>query len=365
MNLNTFKGSIFKINTSRGSGTGFLLKGKTFLITNHHVVEGFKEVAVEDTKQNRFLGKVHYINPDTDLAFIHVEELKDYQSDISINEGITPNSSDKLFVLGYPFGLPFTVTEGIISSTEQLMGKHKFVQTDAAVNPGNSGGPMVNANGELIAITTSKFTNADNVGFGIPFADLNKEIAAYEKADQSLEFLLACPSCKTTVAKPSDYCDSCGTSLNKKYFDTIPADKLEQFVESALESTGLNPVLARSGHAYWSFHQGSSLIRIFVYRNSYLFATSPLNNLPEQNLNELYEYLLSDPVQPYKLGISENMVYIAYRVHIDDIFSDKQDLIKKQLAGLPLKADDLDDYLVDNFKCPMTEFSKEELKREE
>lgn len=365
MELSTYKTAIFKISTSRGSGTGFLIHEKGFLITNHHVVNGFREVAIEDAKQNRFLGHVRYINPQVDLAFIEVEGLPSLTSSIKINADMKPEGRDKLFVLGFPFGMPFTITEGIISSPEQEMDKNKYIQTDAAVNPGNSGGPMLNEQGELIGVTTSKFTNADNVGFGIPFYTLSKEIEAFEKVDSKQGFSLACPSCKKASHEASDYCNNCGAALDKNYFDTIPQNQVEQFVEDALRDLDINPILARAGSTYWNFHQGSSLVRIFSYRGNYLFATSPLNELPTQNIEALYEYLLSDPVQPYKLGISENSIYLSYRVHMNDIFSDKQEDIKKNLSALAIKADEMDDFFVDNYNCPMTDFSKEELRRKE
>ena len=74
----------------------------------------------------------------------------------------------KINVAGNPFGMPFTATEGTVSSPRQLMDDTYYIQTDAAVNPGNSGGPMFNLDGEVVAITTSKMSNEDNMGFGIP-----------------------------------------------------------------------------------------------------------------------------------------------------------------------------------------------------
>ncbi len=364
MDLKLYKDSIFKINTSRGSGTGFLVKDKKFLITNYHVVRNFREIAVEDSTKNVFLGNVIYVNPSIDLAFIEVKDLEHISSGIAINKDVHPEGRDKLFVLGFPFGMPFTITEGIISSPDQIMDNRKYVQTDAAVNPGNSGGPMVNESGELIAVTTSKFTNADNVGFGIPFQTLVEEIENFEKIEPA-QFTVACHSCKKGFNQVTEYCDSCGATLSKEHFDITPLSKLDEFVEGALTDLGINPVLARAGNSYWNFHQGSSNVRVFLYRNSYLFATSPMNELPKQDLGKLYEYLLSDPVQPYKLGVSENTIYISYRVHLEDVFSEKQDIIKKQLSELALKADDLDDFFVDNYACPMTEYSKEELRRKE
>ena len=76
----------------------------------------------------------------------------------------------------YPFGMWFTVTEGIVSSPKQNVSWRDLIQTDAAINPGNSGWPLVNEKWQLIWINTSKYTNADNTGFAVSSAELIEEL---------------------------------------------------------------------------------------------------------------------------------------------------------------------------------------------
>jgi len=104
------------------------------------------------------------------------------------------------------------------------------------------------------------------------------------------------------------------------------------------------------------FLKGSALIRIFVYNNNYLFATSPLNNIPKQNLDTLFSHINANKVSPYMLGISNNKIYISYRTHLSDIYSEKKEEIKNNLTNLAIVADDLDDFFVKEFGC---EFSME------
>lgn len=91
-----------------------------------------------------------------------------------------------------------------------------------------------------------------------------------------------------------------------------------------------------------------------------MVATSPINNLPKQNLKELTEYLLQDQVAPYSLGISNNKIYISYRAHLSDIFTDHAETLKHDIKNLALKADDLDNFFMDEYGCEMAIEAKEE-----
>lgn len=110
--------------------------------------------------------------------------------------------------------MPFTATEGTVSSPKQLMDDSYYIQTDAAVNPGNSGGPMFNQNGEVVAITTSKLTNADNMGFGIPIASLCTLLEQISELDRN-NFNIQCNSCEEFISEEDEYCPSCGRNYRK------------------------------------------------------------------------------------------------------------------------------------------------------
>lgn len=353
----TLSKAVFKINTSSGSGTGFYLKDKGIVITNYHVVQGNHSVALEDHNKDRYLAVVIFVNPYSDLAFLKPEHDLDVPS-ISLADPEVLSSRDKVYVLGFPFGMPFTVTEGIVSSTKQLMEGQHFIQTDAAVNPGNSGGPVVNALGEVVGVTTAKFTNADNVGFAIPLGVVLEELATLDQ-NAAHVFSVKCNSCKNLIFEKTEYCENCGNNIDEQLFEESDLTQFADFVEGALSGLGMNPVLARAGYDYWVFHQGSSEIRIFVFNQNYLYATSPLNSLPNSGLEDLYTYLLSDPVQPYTLGIHDSKIYISYRIHITEVFSDHAKEVQQNLTNLALKADEMDNFFVDVYNCEFTNYTKE------
>jgi V8-like Glu-specific endopeptidase/RNA polymerase subunit RPABC4/transcription elongation factor Spt4 len=350
------KNSIYKIITAGGTGTGFKVENHDFVITNYHVIKGNKTVAVENHNKDRFLAKVVMVNTEVDLAFLHVQDLKNTPGTIQLDASIEVQNRQKVFINGFPFGMPFTVTEGIVSSPNQPMHGRNYIQTDAAVNPGNSGGPMLNEDGVLIGVTTSKFTEADNVGFGIKHNDLIKQINDFTYTD--VKYYVKCNSCDQFTVEESEFCSNCGNNIDISVFEEFEKSHFAKFTEDALSELGINPILCRAGRDFWEFHQGSAQIRIFIVNNNYLFATSPLNKLPKQNLDELLTYVTSNKVLPYILGVYDNKIFVSYRTHLSDIYSDKKDDVKNNIIRLALKADELDDFFKDKFGCEMSMESK-------
>jgi len=302
------------------------------------------------------MAKVVFVNKEADVAFLKPE--KEFETPlIELADISNLRSRDQVYVLGFPFGMPYTETTGIVSAPKQLMEGRYYIQTDAAVNPGNSGGPVVDESGKVVGITTSKFTQADNMGFAVPVDILREELATFSQ-NTSLNYSIKCNSCKSLIVDEVEYCPNCGNTIDAKLFEEISKTKIEEYVESALEQIGIEPVLARSGYEFWEFHRGSALVRVFVFNKNYLYTTSPINNLPTSNLEQLYKYLLSNPILPYQLGIYQNQIFISYRVHISDIFSKLGESIKKNLANLLERADEMDDFLEKEYGCPKSNFAK-------
>lgn len=351
--------AVFKVNHAGGSGSCFYLKKYDLFVTNYHVVEGFQKMAIQDNTKNAYLAQVVLVNPELDIAILAADGDFSALPEISFSNIDEIAIGQRINVAGYPFGMPFTVTEGTVSSPKQLMGNNYYIQTDAAVNPGNSGGPMFNDKNELIAITVSKLNNADNMGFGIPVSSLNTVLEHIGDLDRTI-FNVQCDSCEELIDHEEEYCPSCGNQLKEGLFSERSLTDLAEYCEKAIEDMGINPILARVGHESWKFHKGSSEIRMFVYQRSYLFCTSPLNILPKKDLEPVLNYLLSADMKPYQLGLDDNQIYISYRIHISDIFSDYSEEIRKNMTELAFKADELDNFLADTYGCEFSEYAKKD-----
>ena len=236
--------------------------------------------------------------------------------------------------------------------------RHRF-QKRQAVNPGNSGGPIFNEKNEVVGVTVSKLSNADNMGFGIRVEALRKLLEFVEAADRTA-FQVQCDSCDELISEEEEFCPSCGEKLPEGIFEEREPSSLSTFCERAIREMGVNPILARDGYDSWTFHKGSSEVRIFVYENTYLFAVSPINLLPKKEVERVLDYILSEDFSPYKLGIEGRQIYIAYRVHLSDITDASEDEILTNLVNLALKADEMDNMMVEEFGCEFSEYSKHE-----
>lgn len=144
-----------------GLGSGVVVDRDGHILTNYHVVEGADELTVEFPDGERYPGEVLGIDPGNDLAVVRVEAPAAQLVPARFADSDRVRVGEPVFAIGNPFSLNFTVTSGIVSALEResrgSFGRpiRDVIQTDAAVNPGNSGGPLFNAAGEVIGINTA------------------------------------------------------------------------------------------------------------------------------------------------------------------------------------------------------------------
>ena len=148
--------------------TGFLADGKGYIITNAHVVDNAKNLVVENKKGEQFFAKALYSNPLTDLAILKITDTSfKKENDLPYT---FPKSlmelAEPIYTLGYPRE-EVVYGEGYLSAKSGYYGDTTSYQISISVNPGNSGGPVINKSGEVIGIISSKETNADGVVFAI------------------------------------------------------------------------------------------------------------------------------------------------------------------------------------------------------
>lgn len=163
--------SRFRINT--GVGSAVIIDPAGYLVTNFHVVADASEIRLQ-LSDGRFANPVLVgVDPETDLALLKVD-LGPLQA-IPLGRSDQLRIGDVVLAIGNPYGLSKTVTQGIVSATGrgslELLTFENFIQTDAAINSGNSGGALVNANGQLVGINTmvlAQDAGTEGIGFAIP-----------------------------------------------------------------------------------------------------------------------------------------------------------------------------------------------------
>ena len=159
---------------SRGVGSGFIVDPKGVILTNYHVVENMTGIMVKLQSGEQLRGTVVGLDEETDIAVIKVNAGRDLPA-VNLGNSDDMQVGDWVLAIGSPFGLEQTVTAGIISTkerqTDPLASFRRFIQTDAAINRGNSGGPLVNMRGEVIGINSQIATSTgdyNGIGFALP-----------------------------------------------------------------------------------------------------------------------------------------------------------------------------------------------------
>ena len=159
-----------RMTERKGQGSGFIISPDGLILTNHHVVDGADEIKVHLTDDREFNAKVIGSDAKTDVAVIKIDG-KDLPC-VKLGNSKDVKVGEWVAAIGAPFGLENTVTSGIVSAKSRNLPSDQFVpfiQTDAAVNPGNSGGPLFNMKGEVIGINSQIFSTSG--GFmGLSFA---------------------------------------------------------------------------------------------------------------------------------------------------------------------------------------------------
>jgi serine protease Do len=149
-------------------GTGFLIDGKGYLVTNAHVVKGSKSVIIQNNKGQQFRASIAYENELTDIAILKVEDI-DFKNIPTVPYNIRksgPELGESLFTLGFPRE-EIVYNEGYMSAKTGFNGDTLSCQIGVAANPGNSGGPVFNRNGEVIGIINTRQVQAQGVVFAI------------------------------------------------------------------------------------------------------------------------------------------------------------------------------------------------------
>ncbi len=214
---------------SAALGSGFIIDKNGIVVTNNHVIDGAEDIVVQINGDKEFKAKVIGADPLSDIAILKIETNEKFIP-VKFGDSDKARIGDWVIAIGNPFGLGGTVTSGIISARNRSIGLSRYedyIQTDASINSGNSGGPLFDMNGDVIGINTAILGRSGNVGIGfsipsnsakividqlikfgetkrgwlgVRIQDVTKEIAEIEKLDEPRGALVA----SVAVNSPSD-----------------------------------------------------------------------------------------------------------------------------------------------------------------
>lgn len=349
--VDTYRNAIIQIATPYSTGTGFYLYNRNIIVTNYHVVEGNRSVVIEGACFKKQLAEVRFIDTKYDLAFLSGPKDAEGLPDIHLGLEKPMRERDVVTAIGHPFGLKFSLKSGIVSNTAEVMNGIPYLHIDAALNPGNSGGPLVNDAGEVVGVNTFVMRDGDNTGFSLPVRFLNESLEGYDKAAGAVA--ARCPACMAVVTEEKvekKRCYNCGNiiELPNQVEEYMPSG-VAKSVENLIQNIGHDVLLSRSGRNAWEIKQGSATIVVSYHDQSGLIsADTVLCELPKENIKPLYEYLLRENYSNEDLTLSLREQDILLSLLIFDRYLNEE-TGKKMLTQLFEKADYYDNVLVEQF----------------
>ena len=154
----------------RGAGSGFIIDPDGSILTNHHVIEHAERITVKLSDGRTMRARVIGTDPDTDVALIKVDGQRNLPV-APLGDSMSLRMGEWVCAIGNPLGYEHSVTVGVVSFLGRKLfdaSLDNYIQTDAAINFGNSGGPLLNSRGEVIGINSAISSRASNIGFAVP-----------------------------------------------------------------------------------------------------------------------------------------------------------------------------------------------------
>ena len=349
--IEQYKSTVIQIATPYSTGTGFYLADCNLIITNEHVIRDNKTVVIDGEGLEKQLVNVLYIDQKHDLAFLEVPTGHSMPA-IFLRDTSRPlTEGEEILAVGHPFGLKYTVTKGIISNTLHEVAGINYIQHDAALNPGNSGGPLISKTGKIVGVNTFIVKKGNSIGFSLPARYLQTAIEDFQKGNG--EQGVRCTSCASLVFESTikgKYCPHCGSYITMiSQVDTYEPSGISRSIEEMLAGMGYDIDLSRMGPSNWTVKRGSAKINIAYHEKSGLITGDAyLATLPKGEVLDLYTFLLQQNYDLEGLTFSVKGQDIILSLLIFDQYMDKE-VSKKLFSHLTASADHFDDILVDQF----------------
>ena len=157
--------SVFVIYSGDALGSGFAV-GENCIVTNAHVIDNQNDIKIETYDGHEYTAILFGIDESEDLAALVIEEV--VFPHLKMADLSAMKIGDDIYTIGAPKGMAYTLTKGTVSAKSRIVRYKSYIQIDAAINEGNSGGPLLNDNGEVLGMNTLKMSDSEGIGLAIP-----------------------------------------------------------------------------------------------------------------------------------------------------------------------------------------------------
>lgn len=161
--------SIFVIYSGNYAGSGFAV-GQNTVVTNAHVIGNSNDIVITTYNGEAYRASIYLIDNSFDIAVLSVDEANFAPLPIGNCDELKIGSD--IYAIGAPKSMDYTLTKGVVSSKARTINGRDYIQIDAAINSGNSGGPLLNNVGEVVGVNSMKLTNAEGIGLAIPISEV-------------------------------------------------------------------------------------------------------------------------------------------------------------------------------------------------
>lgn len=228
--------SVFVVYSGNSLGSGFAI-GENCIVTNAHVIENVHSITLTSYEGDKYTASLLGIDEDKDIAVLVIKDASfPYLKMANLS---TVKIGDDIYAIGAPKGMAYTLTKGTVSAKERIVENESFIQIDAAINEGNSGGPLLNDAGEVLGMNTMKMTDSEGIGLAIPadrIASTLKELGVETDTNGNVNSTMNTPNTTTPIEVPSDTDKSKDTEQQEK--NSLPTVTYAAIVIAAVSLLG-------------------------------------------------------------------------------------------------------------------------------
>lgn len=349
--IDRIQNCVIQIATPFSTGTGFYVHEFGAIVTSEHVVRDNRQVVVEGQLLARQMAEVYFVDQKFDLAFLRVKELHQ-MPDITFQRHRDHHIGDRVIALGHPYGSGFTATAGILSNLNASIRGLPYIQHDATLSPGNSGGPLIDEAGNIIGVNSFVKRGEQLLGFALP-SDVVVECLDQFRSLEADAKAVRCISCAHIIHEGIEvkkYCSVCGSRIH--FISGLPeyqASGVAKTVEDVIQDLGYQVELTRRGLNQWEIVRGSALITLSYHEKSgIIIGESTLCELSEEGISKIYRYLLQQNAHLRGLSFSVKGLKVILSMIIHDQYL-METSAREMIRGLFEKSDNYDDILIQRF----------------